>query len=379
MDFDFTPKQEMLRKTVREFAEKEIAPKMDWMDETGEVPMDTLEKMAKLGFMGVLVPKEYGGLGMGHIERMILLEEIGRVSPAMANTVQVHHLGTTPIVVFGTEEQKKKWLRPLAKGEKITTFALTEPTGGSDVLGIQTTAKLDGNNYVLNGRKCFISNTHIADVIGVAAKTGEGTKGLSVFIIESNTPGFKPGRKEDKFGLRGCNTGELVLENCRMPRENIIGKEGDGLKVALASISNVGRPGITAAALGIVQACLEEATKYSKQRALYGKPISDLQAIQWHIADIYMDYEISKLLTYRAAWLRDKGERCDAENAMAKFWATEAAVRCAQKTITIFGAYGCMKELVPQRLLRDAWLFISGAGTSEIMKIVMARQALKKA
>ncbi|UCE57316.1 MAG: acyl-CoA dehydrogenase family protein [Candidatus Bathyarchaeota archaeon] len=379
MDFDFTPEQEMLRKTVREFAEKEIVPKMDWMDETGEVPIDTLEKMAKLGFMGVLVPKEYGGLGMGHIERMILLEEIGRVSPAMANTVQVHHLGTAPIAVFGTEEQKKELLRPLAKGEKIATFALTEPTGGSDVLGVQTTAKLDGNNYVINGRKCFISNTHIADVIGVAAKTGEGTKGLSVFIIESNTPGFKPGRKEDKFGLRGCNTGELVLKNCKVPKENIIGKEGDGLKVALASISNVGRPGITAAALGIVQACLEEAVKYSKQRILYGKPISDLQAIQWHLADIYMDYETSKLLTYRAAWLRDKGERCDAENAMAKFWATEAAVRCAQKTVTIFGAYGCMKELVPQRLLRDAWLFISGAGTSEIMRIVMARQALKRA
>jgi len=379
MDFGFSAEQEMLRKTVREFAEKEISPKVDWMDETGEVPMDLVEKMAKLGFMGVLVPKEYGGLGMGHIERMILLEEIGCVSPAMANTVQVHHLGISPIAIFGTEEQKKKWLPSLAKGKKIATLAVTEPTGGSDVLGLQTTAKLEGDNYIINGRKCFITNTHIASVSGIAAKTGEGPKGLSVFVIESDTPGFRPGRKENKFGLRGCNTGELVFENCKVPKENILGKEGDGLKIALASISNVGRPGITAGALGIVRRCLEEAAKYSKQRVLYGKPISDLQAIQWHIADIYMDYETSKLLTYRAAWLRDKGERCDAENSMAKFWTTEAAVRCAQKAITVFGAYGCMKELIPQRLLRDAWLFVSGAGTSEIMRIIIARQALKMA
>jgi alkylation response protein AidB-like acyl-CoA dehydrogenase len=379
MDFGFTPEQEMLRKTVREFAEKEISPKVGWMDETDEVPIDLVEKMARLGFMGVLVPKQYGGLGMGHIERMILLEEIGRVSAAIANIIQVHHLGISPIAIFGTEDQKKKWLPQLAKGEKIATLAVTEPTGGSDVLGLQTTARLDGSIYVINGRKCFITNTHIASVGGIVAKTGEGPKGLSAFVIESGTPGFRPGREEKKFGLRGCNTGELVFENCKVPKENLLGKEGDGLKIALASISNVGRPGIGATALGIVRRCLEEAVKYSKQRVLYGKPISDLQAIQWHLADVYMDHEISRLLTYRAAWLRDNGERCDAENSMAKFWATEAAVRCAQKAMTVFGAYGGMKEMVPQRLLRDAWLLVWGAGTSEIMKIVMARQALSLA
>jgi len=376
MEFGFTPEQEMLRKSVREFAEAEIKPKVQNMDETGKVPMDILEKMAKLGFMGVMIPREYGGLGMGHIARTIMLEEIGRISAAMANTLQIVHLGISPIVTDGTEEQKKKWLPLLARGEKLSTFALTEPTGGSDVMGTQTTAKLQGDEYVINGRKCFITNSHLAGVLGIVAKTGEGSKGLTAFVVQSDFPGFRPGREENKFGLRGCNTGELVLENCRVPKENVIGKEGDGLRIALSAISNVGRPGITCAALGIVRSCLEEAVRYSKQRVLYGKPISELQGVQWNLTDIYMDYEASRLLTYYSAWLRDKGERCDAENAMAKFWAAEAAVRCAKKTIDVFGAYGCMKELAPQRLLRDAELLIAGAGTSDIMRLVMARKAL---
>ena len=376
MEFGFTPEQEMLRKSLREFAEAEIKPKVQNMDETGKVPMDILEKMAKLGFMGVMIPREYGGLGMGHMARTIMLEEIGRISAAMANTLQIVHLGISPIVTDGTEEQKKKWLPLLARGEKLSTFALTEPTGGSDVMGTQTTAKLQGDEYVINGRKCFITNSHLAGVLGIVAKTGEGSKGLTAFVVQSDFPGFRPGREENKFGLRGCNTGELVLENCRVPKENVIGKEGDGLRIALSAISNVGRPGITCAALGIVRSCLEEAVRYSKQRVLYGKPISELQGVQWNLTDIYMDYEASRLLTYYSAWLRDKGERCDAENAMAKFWAAEAAVRCAKKTIDVFGAYGCMKELAPQRLLRDAELLIAGAGTSDIMRLVMARKAL---
>lgn len=376
MEFGFTSEQEMLRKSVREFAEAEIKPKVQNMDETGKVPMDILQKMANLGFMGVMVPREFGGLGMGHIARTIVLEEIGRISAAMANALQIDHMGISPIVTDGTEEQKKRWLPLLARGEKLSTFAVTEPTGGSDVLGIQTTAKLQGDEYVVSGRKCFITNSHLAGVLGIVAKTGEGAKGLTAFVVQSDFPGFRPGREENKFGLRGCNTGELVFENCRVPKENVIGKEGDGLRIALSTISNVGRPGITCAALGIVRSCLEEAVRYSKQRVLYGKPISELQAIQWNLTDIYMDYEASRLLTYYSAWLRDKGERCDAENAMAKFWAAEAAVRCAKKTIDVFGAYGCMRELAPQRLLRDAELLIAGAGTSDIMRLVMARKAL---
>jgi len=379
MEFGFTSEQEMLRKSVREFAEAEIKPKVQHMDETAEVPRDVIEKMAKLGFMGVLVPHEFGGLGGGHVSRTIMLEEIGRVSAAMANTLQVIHLGISPIVTDGSPEQKAKWLPILARGEKLSTFGITEPVGGSDILGIQTTAKREGDEYVINGRKCFITNSHLAGVFGIVAKTGEGSKGLTAFVVQSDYPGFRPGREEHKVGLRGCNTGELIFQNCRVPKENVIGKEGDGLKIAIGAISNVGRPGITSGALGIIRSCLEEAVAYSKQRVLYGKPISELQAIQWKLTDIYMDYEASRLLTYHSAWLRDKGERCDSENAMAKFWATEGAVRCAQKTIEIFGAYGCMRELAPQRLLRDAELFLSGAGTSEVMRLLMARKALTMA
>jgi len=376
MDFSFTPEQEMLRKTAREFAEKEIAPKVNKMDETGKVPMDLVKRMGELGFGGLLIPKEYGGTGVGHLARIMILEEIGRVSAAMANTLQIHHLGESPIIYFGTDEQKKRWLPSMASGKKIGALALTEPVGGSDVMGIQTVAKKEGEAYVINGRKCFITNSHISDVCGVIAKTGE--KELTCFIVEKDTPGFTPGREEDKFGLRGCNTGEIVLENCKVPAENMIGKPGDGLKIALSCIGNVGRPGVGAAALGIVHRCLEEAVKYANQRTLYGKPIADIQAIQWLIADIYMDYEVSRWTAYYAAWLRDKGVRCDAENSLAKFWSTDSAVRCAQKLIDIFGAYGVLKEYVPQRLLRDAWPLVSAAGTLEIMKIVMVRDVLRK-
>jgi len=376
MDFSFTPEQEMLRKTAREFAEREIAPKVDQMDETGEVPMDLVKRMGELGFGGVIIPKEYGGTGVGHLARIIILEEIGRVSAAMANTLQIHHLGESPIIYFGTDEQKKRWLPSLATGKKIGALALTEPVGGSDVLGIQTVAKKEGDAYIINGRKCFITNSHISDVCGVIAKTGE--KELTCFVVEKGTKGFTPGREEDKFGLRGCNTGEIVLENCKVPVENMIGKPGDGLRTALSCISNVGRPGVAASALGIVQRCLEEAVKYANQRTLYGKPIANLQAIQWLITDIYMDYEISRWTAYYAAWLRDQGVRCDTENSLTKFWATRGAVRCAQRLIDIFGAYGVLNEYVPQRLLRDAWPLVSAAGTSEIMRVVMAGGILKK-
>jgi len=376
MDFSFTPEQEMLRKTAREFAEREVAPKVAQMDETGKVPMDLVKRMGELGFGGMIIPKEYGGTGVGHLARIIILEEIGRVSAAMANTLQIHHLGESPIIYFGTDEQKRKWLPSMASGKKIGALALTEPVGGSDVLGIQTVAKKEGDAYVINGRKCFITNSHISDVCGVIAKTGE--QEITCFIVEKSTPGFTPGREEDKFGLRGCNTGEIVLENCKVPAENMIGKPGDGLRIALSCISNVGRPGVAAAALGIVRKCLEEAVKYANRRPLYGKPIANLQAIQWLITDIYMDYEISRWTAYYAAWLRDQGVRCDTENSLAKFWATRGAVRCAERLIDIFGAYGVLNEYVPQRLLRDAWPLVSAAGTSEIMRLVMAGGILKK-
>jgi len=375
MDFSFTPEQEILRKTAREFAEKWVAPKVDEMEKTGKLPMDLVKKMAELGFMGVLIPPEYGGTGAGHIARIIILEEIGRVYTGMANTLQICHLGQAPIIYYGSEEQKKRWLSSLASGEKLAALAVTEPVGGSDVLGIQTTAKKDGDNYILNGKKCFITNAHIVDLCGILAKTGE--KDFSVFMVETDKPGYRPGKEEDLLGLRGCSVGEIFLDKCKVPKENLVGKEGDGLRIALASISNVGRPGLAAAGLGVARRCLEEGAKYANERMAYGEPIGQLQGVQWLLTDIYMDYQISRFTSYYAAWLRDQGVRCDAENSMAKFWGTGGAARCAHNLMQVFGSYGVMNEFVPQRLLRDAETLIPAAGTLQIMRLVMARAALK--
>lgn len=383
VDFSFTPEQEALREVARKFAEEEVEPKVKWMDEKDEVPMDLIKRVGELGFMSVLIPRKYAEdvpyAGMGHVARTIILEELGRVSPALSQALQIFHLGHAPIIYFGTEEQKERWLPDLATGKKLSTLAMTEPWGGSDPIGsIKMTAKREGDEYVLNGVKVWITNAHIADVIGVVAKTGEGSRGFSVFIVEKNMKGFKHGTINKGIGLRGCNVGGVVLKDCRVPVENRIGEEGEGLKIALHAVSDVGRPGVAATALGIVRRCLEEAAKYSKQRVLYGKPIAELQAIQWHLTDIYMDYQISRLLIYYSAWLRDMGKRVDAENAMGKFWATESAVRCARKLVDIYGAWGNAVDKIPQRLLRDAIPLIAAAGTNEIMRLVMVRKILKE-
>jgi alkylation response protein AidB-like acyl-CoA dehydrogenase len=376
MEFQFSPQQELLRKSVREFAEGAIAAKVAHMEETDEVPWDLYKEMGRQQYMGILIPKEFGGSAMGHLARMIMLEEIGRVSAANAMAMQIFHLGIVPIVEFGNDAQKKKYLPALAKGERLATIAVTEATGGSDPTGVQTTAKLEGDHYVLNGRKCFITHGHVADTITIMAKTGEGPKGFSAFIVEKSFPGFKLGRKEKKFGLHGCNTGELAMENCIVPRENLLGAEGDGLKVSMAAISEVGRAGMAGCGLGVIGACLEASVKFANQRMLGGKPISQHQGIQWLISDIYMDLETSRLLSYKAAWMKDQKIRCDVEMAMAKYYATEAAVRCAKKAVDIHGGYGYMMEYAVQRYYRDAEILIASAGTSEIQRIVMARKAL---
>ena len=376
MEFQFSPQQELLRKSVREFAEGAIAAKVAHMEETDEVPWDLYKEMGRQQYMGILTPKEFGGSAMGHLARMIMLEEIGRISAANAMAMQIFHLGIVPIVEFGNDAQKKKYLPALAKGERLATIAVTEATGGSDPTGVQTTAKLEGDHYVLNGRKCFITHGHVADTITIMAKTGEGPKGFSAFIVEKSFPGFKLGRKEKKFGLHGCNTGELAMENCIVPRENLLGGEGDGLKVSMAAISEVGRAGMAGCGLGVIGACLEASVKFANQRMLGGKPISQHQGIQWLISDIYMDLETSRLLSYKAAWMKDQKIRCDVEMAMAKYWATEAAVRCAKKAVDIHGGYGYMMEYAVQRYYRDAEILIASAGTSEIHRVVMARKAL---
>jgi alkylation response protein AidB-like acyl-CoA dehydrogenase len=376
MDFKLSEREELLRKTMREFAEREITPRMDAMEETGEFPVDLLKKMGDMGILGVITPPEYGGNGLGNLARVIVLEEMGRVCPAIPMALQVHHMATHALNAFGNEEQKKKYLPPLAKGETMGVVAVTDPSGGSDVAGIKTSAKLEGDKFILNGRKCFITNAHVSNIWVVIARTGEGGKGLSAFIVEKNFSGAKLGRKENKVGLRGAITGELVFQNCEVPQTNLLGHEGDGMNIAIRNIVETGRPGMASVALGILNGVLEQAVKFANERILYGKPISNLQMIQLHLADIYADLEISRLLVYRVGWMRDQNIRCDAESALAKQFSCEAAARSARKAIEIHGSYGIMKEYPVQRLLRDALVTIPAGGTGEIAKLVMARQAL---
>lgn len=349
---------------------------MDAMEETGEFPMELLKPMAEVGITGIITPAEYGGVGMGYLARTIVLEELGRVCGAMPMAMQVHHMGCAAINDFGTDEQKKKYLTRLAQGETMGTVAVTDPAGGSDVIGMKATAELKGDKYILNGRKCFMTNSHTSDFWVIIAKTGEGAKGMSAFIVDKDAAGAKLGRKENKFGLRGANTGELAFDNCEVPKENLLGQEGGGLGVAIKTISETGRTGMAATALGILTATWEEAGKFASERVLYGKPISALQAIQFYMAEIYSQLEICRLLCYRASWMKDQGMRCDTETALAKYYTCESAVNAAKKAIEIHGSYGIMKEYAVQRLFRDAMVTVPAGGTAEIAKVVLARAAL---
>ncbi len=376
MDFAFSEREEMLRKAVREFAEKEIPPRMEAMEETGEFPIELMKPMAELGITGVIAPPEFGGVGLGYVARTIVLEELGRVCGAMPMAMQVHHMAIANLLDFGTDAQKEKYIPRLAKGETMGCVAVTDPSGGSDVIGMKSTAELKGDKYILNGRKCFITNSHTSDFWIVIAKTAEGAKGLSGFIVDKDAPGAKVGRKENKFGLRGANTGELAFDNCEVPKENILGQEGGGLAVAIKTISETGRTGMAAVALGILTAVWEEAGKFASERTLYGKPISALQAIQFYMAEIWAQLEIARLLCYRASWLKDQGQRLDTEAALAKWYTCEAAANAAKKAVEMQGSYGIMHEYAVQRLLRDAMVTIPAGGTAEIAKIVMGRTAL---
>ena len=376
MDFRFSEREDMLRKSVREFSENEITPNMEAMEETGEFPVALLQPMAQMGITGVISPAEYGGVGLGYVARTIVLEEMGRVCAAIPMALQVHHMACAVINDFGNDDQKKKYLPPLAKGETMGCVAVTDPGGGSDVLGMKTSAELKGDKYVLNGRKCFITNSHTSDFWVVIARTAEGAKGLSAFIVDKDAPGGKAGRKEDKFGLRGANTGELVFDNCEIPQDSLLGQEGGGLAVALKTVSETGRTGMAATALGVLTAAYEEAGKFASERVLYGKPISALQAIQFYMAEIYTQLEISRLLCYRASWMKDQNLRFDTEAAMAKYFTCEAAASVAKKAVEIHGSYGIMKEYAVQRLLRDAMVTIPAGGTGEIGKVVLGRAAM---
>ena len=376
IDFTFTDEQEMFRKASREFAENRVAPFVPEMEKTGKVPPDLVKALAEAEMLAITVPEEYGGLGLGFVARMIALEEISRVSSATAMMLQVFALGIDPIVRFGTEAQKKKYLPALATGERLATVAVTEPTGGSDPTGGRTTYSKDGAAYIVTGRKCFITNAHIANTISVLAKDENDPKAFSVFIIEKGAEGFKATHEEHKVGMKGCNTGELSLEKCRVPAENLLGQEGKGLRVSMSAIGDVGRGGMVGCALGLQAACLEASIKFAKERVLYGKPISVLQTIQNKLAEMKIDLDAGRLLAYRAAAMQDRGEASSNEFAVAKYFTTEAAQKAAKMAVDIHGGYGCMEEYAVSRYLRDAFILGPSAGTSDIMKVIVARWVL---
>jgi len=376
IDFTFTEEQEMFRKAAREFAETKVAPKVAEMEKTGEVSQDVVNALGEAEMMAITIPEEYGGLGLGYTARMIALEEISRISVATAMMVQVFALGIEPIVKFGSEELKKKYLPGLAKGDMLATTAVTEATGGSDPTGIRSSYKKEGDDFILNGRKCFITNSHIANTITVLAKNEEDPKAFCAFVLDKNMKGWKATHKEHKVGMRGCNTGELAFENCFVPRAQLLGEEGKGLRVTMAAIGDVGRGGMVGCALGLQAACLEASIKFANQRILYGKPISALQTIQNKLADMKIDLEAGRLLAYRASAMQDKGQRCSNEFAVAKYFTTEAAQKAAKMAIDIHGGYGCMEEYDVSRFGRDSFVLGPSAGTSDIMKVIISRWAL---
>jgi alkylation response protein AidB-like acyl-CoA dehydrogenase len=376
IDFTFTEEQEMFRKAAREFAEGEVAKYVPEMEETGKVPEGLVKALGEAEMMAITVPESYGGLGLGYTARLIAIEEISRVSVATAMMLQVLALGIEPIVKFGTEEQKEKYLPGLATGEKLATAAVTEATGGSDPTGIRTSYRKDGDDYIVNGRKCFITNSHVANTLTILAKSEENPKDFCAFIVEKGMDGFKATHEEHKVGMRGCNTGELSFENLRIPKENLLGTEGKGLRVTMAAIGDVGRGGMVGCALGLQTACMEESIKFASERILYGKPIIKLAAIQGKIADMKIDIEAGRLLGYRAAAIQDSGGQSSNEFAVAKYFTTEAAIKAAKVAVDIHGGYGCMTEYAVTRYYRDAAVLGPSAGTSEIMKVIIARWAL---
>lgn len=380
MSIEFTKEQKVLRKDFADFARAEISADAAKWDEQDYVPMELMPKMGKLGVLGSFVPKEYGGLGLGHVERCMALEEIARYSAGLAMMVFTHQLGMATILDYGSEEQKQKWLPSMCAGTSVCGLAVTESGGGSDLAGMKTEALIEGDTWTINGRKCFITNSHCEGVTVITCKSGEDDKGralMSTIAIESGTEGFTPGRKENKSGLRGSYTGELVMNKAKVPLSNTVGKVGQGMAITMDELSGVGRASMSAIELGIIRACLEDAVAYSKERMLYGKAISKLQAIQFQIAEISCDYEAARLMTYNAATLKDEG-KLGVEFYMAKYFISEAAVRSAKRLSEIMGGYGVVNDYSASRYLRDAIACIPACGTSEVQKLIIARDALKK-
>jgi len=381
VDFSFTDEQQQLRKSIREFAEGEIAPHvMEW-DEVSHFPLEIMPKLAEMGLLGVIFPEQYGGAGLGYIEYVIAIEELSRVDGSIGIIVAAHNsLCSNHIYKFGTEAQKQKYLVPLAQGRKIGAWSLTEPEAGSDAGGTRTTARRDGDHYLLNGSKTFTTNGHYADTCVAMAVTdkSKNSHGISAFILEKGMPGFRPGKKENKLGLRASDTSEVIFTDCHVPTANLLGSEGEGFTGSLAILDG-GRISIAALALGMAQGALGAATSYAKQRKQFGKTISEFQAIQFKLADMATEVEAARLLVYQAAWHADqKSLRFTRESSMAKLFASEVAVRVANECVQIHGGYGFIKDYPAEKFYRDVKLCTIGEGTSEIQKLVIARQLLGK-
>lgn len=380
MNLQFTEEQQMMRKMVRDFAEREVAPAVERMEKEDRFPEELIKKMGELGLMGIPIPEQYGGAGMDFTSYITAIHELSRVSGSVGVILSVHtSVGTNPILYFGTEEQKKTYIPKLASGEYVGAFALTEPGAGSDAGGLRTRAIKDGDHYVLNGSKVFITNGTNANTFIVFARTDPeaGSKGISAFIVERETPGFEVGKKEKKMGMHGSGTVQLNFDQCRIPVGQLLGEEGEGFKIAMANL-DIGRIGIAAQSLGILEAAVEQSVAYAKEREQFGKPIAQQQGVSFKLADMATALEASKLLTYNAASLRSSGIACGKEASMAKRYASEAAMNASIEAVQIHGGYGYTEDYDVERLFRDAKVCEIYEGTNEIQRMVISKHLLAK-
>ena len=379
MNFTLTKEQELVRQMVRDFAVNEVKPIAAEIDVTERFPMDNVKKMGELGMMGIPFPTEFGGAGGDVLSYILAVEELSKVCATTGVILSAHtSLCASLINENGTPEQKEKYLRDLCTGNKIGAFGLTEPGAGTDAAGQQTTAVLDGDNYILNGSKIFITNGGVADTFIVFAMTdkSKGTKGISAFIVEKGFPGFSIGKKEDKLGIRASSTTELIFENCVVPKENLIGREGKGFGIAMKTLDG-GRIGIAAQALGIAEGALDEAIKYMKERKQFGRPIAAFQGLQWMVAEMSTKIEAARFLVYKAAWLKENKQPYSIDAARAKLYAAEVAMDVTTKAVQLFGGYGYTKEYPVERMMRDAKITEIYEGTSEVQKMVISGSLLK--
>lgn len=376
---DLDENRRTIRDTIREFAENVIKPVVMEYDESQKFPIDIMHQLGELGFLGILVPEEYGGSGLGYVEYSIVVEELARIDPSISLSVAAHNgLCTNHILMHANEEQKKKYLPDLASGKVIGAWGLTEPSSGSDAAAMQTTAVLEGNNYILNGTKNFITHGESGKTAVVMAITdkSKGKKGISAFIVEKGYPGFSAGKKENKLGMRASETTQLLFENCLVPKENLIGVEGEGFIQAMKILEG-GRISIAALSVGLAQGCLDASIVYSKERKQFNKPISEFQGIQFKLSDIATDIEAARLMTYKAATLKDSGKPVFSAAAKAKLFASEIATRAANEAVQIFGGYGFVKDYPVEKFYRDVKLLTIGEGTSEVQRIVLSRDLLQ--